>query len=144
MNYLDIKFFQAAATIIPTLFIAFAITSKGLEINTSVKGHIALFSDSSRKGISSAVLLSGFFAAAEIICLATLAADKPTRTAMFIVATSIAAMIWTICYQALVPALDADNGKWFPVFVAIIPLILLIALFLVIFSMLGGVIAGER
>lgn len=137
LHYVDLRFFQAGAVIIPTLFIAFAITSKVLEVNTSAKNHLPLLSNSKLPNILYAAAIALLFAAAEMVCLATLATGAPTRLAMLIVVGSMSLMIWVICYQSLIPALEA-HSQAIGVLLFIAPFLLILGAFFLAYGLLGG------
>jgi hypothetical protein len=104
---IDTEFFRAAATVLPTLFVAFALTSHFLdpERMRSVRIRFVLLSD--RTGIVAAAAVVFGFVGAELLTLFTLATDTPTFGVFVIVTFFVLLLAWFVGLQALNPLLQA-------------------------------------
>ncbi|MET3812431.1 hypothetical protein [Arthrobacter sp. UYEF3] len=71
----DVRFFQAAATAIPTLFIALAITGKAFSPDDGDGGHLS--TPRNLKEFTQAILLITSFATAEMVSLAVIFTNRP-------------------------------------------------------------------
>ena len=104
---IETEFFRAAATVLPTLFVAFALTSHFLdpERMRSVRIRFLLLSD--KTGIVAAAVVVFGFIAAELMALITLATDTPKFGVFVIVSFFVLLLAWFVGLQALNPLLQA-------------------------------------
>jgi hypothetical protein len=106
-HVIDTEFFRAAATVLPTLFVAFALTSHFLDPDRmrSVKIRFLLLSDTTGI-VAAAVVLFGFIGA-ELMALITLATGTPTFGVFVIVSFFVLLLAWFVSVQALNPLFQA-------------------------------------
>lgn len=101
----DVRFYQAAATVIPTLLLAYAIHSRDWSIRyleESVHPHKL------RRSRGLMVFDAYLFTAsiiAEALCLATLALDEPREWSYLSILAIILLLAWNLCYEILKPLL---------------------------------------
>jgi hypothetical protein len=98
-----LQFFQATATVMPTLFLAFALTSHFLDPSNRRKLKIEFIMFSGIPGIAFlAVLIVGFIIA-ELGALIVIATNTPTFSVFAMVITYIFLFAWFVGLQALNP-----------------------------------------
>lgn len=106
---LDIRlqFFQSAATVLPSIFIAFALTSHFLDPGSRRKLKIQFLGLSGRTGIVLVAIMITGFIAAEILTLIVLATDTPSFPIFVFVIFYVFLFAWFVGLQALSPMLQA-------------------------------------
>jgi hypothetical protein len=98
-----LQFFQAAATVLPSIFVAFALTSHFLDPGSREKQRIQFILLSGTSGIITlAVVITGFIAA-ELMALIALATNTPTFPVFVMVLSYIFLFAWIVGLQALNP-----------------------------------------
>jgi hypothetical protein len=105
---LDIKltFFQGAVTVLPTIFIAFSLTSHLLDpvSRRNLKIHFVLLSGKS--GLVTLTVIVAGFIAAEMMTLIVLATETPTFPVFVVVIFFVFLFAWFVALQALNPLLQ--------------------------------------
>jgi hypothetical protein len=104
---IKLQFFQAAATVLPSIFIAFALTSHFLDPASRRNLKIQFVGLSGRTGVATvAVMITGFIAA-ELLTLIVLATDTPTFPVFVVVIFYVFLFAWFVGIQALNPMFQA-------------------------------------
>jgi hypothetical protein len=104
---IKLQFFQATATALPTVFIAFSLTSHMLDPGSRQDLRIHFFLLSGRTGlIAFAVIIVGFLAA-ELSTLIVLATDTPTFPVFILVIFYFFLFSWFVGLWALNPVLQS-------------------------------------
>ena len=102
-----LQFFQAAATVLPSIFVAFALTSHFLDPVSRRNLKIQFVGLSGRSGVvAMAVMIMGFIAA-ELLTLIVLATDTPTFPVFVVVIFYVFLFAWFVGIQALNPMFQA-------------------------------------
>jgi hypothetical protein len=102
-----LQFFQAAATVLPSIFIAFALTSHFLDPVSRRNLKIQFIGLSGRSGVVAvAVMIMGFIAA-ELLTLIVLATNTPTFPVFAVVIFYVFLFAWFVGIQALNPMFQA-------------------------------------
>lgn len=100
---ISLEFFRAAATVLPTIFVAFALTSHFLDPASRRNLRIQFMVLSGRTGIVTlAVVITGFVAA-ELLALIVLATNTPTFPVFVIVISYVFIFAWFVGLQSLNP-----------------------------------------
>ena len=134
----ELAFFQASALIIPTLFIAFAVSSRLMRAQTGGSTKIWFLAEHRLKDILIAATMLLAFGVSEMISLASLATKHTSHSAMYIVALSASLMIWLICYNSLAPMLADLKAEKLAIGLATGGWSVLMIAFLVTFFVYGG------
>ncbi len=101
-----LQFFQSAATVLPSIFVAFALTSHFLDPGSRRQLKIQFLGLSGRTGIVAvAVMITGFIAA-ELLTLIVLATDTPSFPVFVFVIFYIFLFAWFVGLQAMSPMLQ--------------------------------------
>ena len=105
---LDVKlqFFQSAATVLPSIFVAFALTSHFLDPGSRRKLKIQFLGLSGRSGIVMVAIMITGFIAAELLTLIVLATDTPSFPVFVFVIFYVFLFAWFVGLQALSPMLQ--------------------------------------
>jgi len=108
---IQLQFFQAAATVLPTIFVAFALTSRLLDPGSRRNLEID-FLLLSRKGgiVTLAVVVTGFIAA-ELMTLIVLATNTPTFPVFVVVIFYVFLFAWFVGLQSLNPMFQEAARK---------------------------------
>ena len=102
-----LQFFQAAATVLPSIFVAFALTSHFLDPASRRNLKIQFIGLSGRSGVVAvAVMIMGFIAA-ELLTLIVLATNTPTFPVFAVVIFYVFLFAWFVGIQALNPMFQA-------------------------------------
>lgn len=102
----QLQFFQSAATVLPSIFVAFALTSHFLDPGSRRKLKIQFLGLSGRTGIIMvAVMITGFIAA-ELLTLIVLATNTPSFPVFVFVIFYVFLFAWFVGLQALSPLLQ--------------------------------------
>jgi hypothetical protein len=102
-----LQFFQAAATVLPSIFVAFALTSHFLDPVSRRNLKIQFIGLSGRSGVVAvAVMIMGFIAA-ELLTLIVLATNTPTFPVFAVVIFYVFLFAWFVGIQALNPMFQA-------------------------------------
>lgn len=102
-----LQFFQAAATVLPSIFIAFALTSHFLDPASRRNLKIQFVGLSGRSGVVAVAIMVTGFIAAELLTLIVLATDTPTFPVFVVVIFYVALFAWFVGIQALNPMFQA-------------------------------------
>ena len=101
-----LQFFQSAATVLPSIFVAFALTSHFLDPGSRRKLKIQFLGLSGKYGIvMMAILITGFIAA-ELLTLIILATNTPSFPVFVFVIFYVFLFAWFVGLQALSPMLQ--------------------------------------
>ncbi|MFF5790984.1 hypothetical protein ACFY5D_02930 [Paeniglutamicibacter sp. NPDC012692] len=101
-----LQFFQSAATVLPSIFVAFALTSHFLDPASRRKLKIQFLGLSGKYGIvMMAILITGFIAA-ELLTLIVLATNTPSFPVFVFVIFYVFLFAWFVGLQALSPMLQ--------------------------------------
>lgn len=101
-----LQFFQSAATVLPSIFVAFALTSHFLDPGSRRKLKIQFLGLSGKFGIvMMAILITGFIAA-ELLTLIILATNTPSFPVFVFVIFYVFLFAWFVGLQALSPMLQ--------------------------------------
>jgi hypothetical protein len=103
---IQLQFFQAAATALPTIFIAFALTSRLLDPASRRNLKIDFVLLSGKSGIVTLAILVIGFVAAEMMTLIVLATDTPTFPVFVMVSFFLFLFALFVGLQALNPLLQ--------------------------------------
>ncbi|CAI3800608.1 hypothetical protein [Pseudarthrobacter sp. MM222] len=102
-----LQFFQAAATVLPSIFIAFALTSHFLDPVSRRNLKVQFVGLSGRTGVVSVAIMITGFIGAELLTLIVLATDTPTFPAFVVVIFYVFLFAWFVGIQALNPMFQA-------------------------------------
>jgi hypothetical protein len=102
-----LQFFQAAATVLPSIFIAFALTSHFLDPASRRTLKIQFVGLSGRTGVAAVAIMTMGFIAAELLTLIVLATDTPTFPVFVVVIFYVFLFAWFVGIQALNPMFQA-------------------------------------
>jgi hypothetical protein len=102
-----LQFFQAAATVLPSIFIAFALTSHFLDPVSRRNLKIQFVGLSGRTGVVAVAIMIMGFIAAELLTLIVLATDTPTFPVFVVVIFYVLLFAWFVGIQALNPMFQA-------------------------------------
>jgi hypothetical protein len=102
-----LQFFQAAATVLPSIFIAFALTSHLLDPVSRRNLKIQFVGLSGMSGVVGVAVMVMGFIAAELLTLIVLATDTPTFPVFAVVIFYVALFAWFVGIQALNPMFQA-------------------------------------
>jgi hypothetical protein len=102
-----LQFFQAAATVLPSIFIAFALTSHFLDPVSRRNLTIQFVGLSGRSGVVAVAIMVMGFIAAELLTLIVLATDTPTFPVFVVVIFYVFLFAWFVGIQALNPMFQA-------------------------------------
>ncbi|WP_285250248.1 hypothetical protein [Pseudarthrobacter sp. fls2-241-R2A-168] len=115
----DIHFFQATATAIPTLFIAMAFTSRGINSD-----YDELFGKYGPLEIGFATVFVGACATAEMVSLAVLATNETELNYAIFIGAVIVFQLMVLCAAVVFPPLRKNHPPrmWnrFLIFIAIL------------------------
>jgi hypothetical protein len=100
---IQLQFFQTAASVLPSIFIAFVITSHILDPTTQQNLKIDFFFLSGKSGIVTLVVVIAGFIAAELLTFVILATNTPTLPAFFMVIFFAFLFVWFIGLKSLNP-----------------------------------------
>jgi hypothetical protein len=116
----DIRFFQAAATAIPTLFIAMAVSAKVFHPDNDG----GMFAPTSLRDVITNTVSMSTFATAEMICLATLVTNRPNFLSALIVGVLIGFQIVMLIGSSMSAAIDKfrPEKSWHQTSMALITL----------------------
>jgi hypothetical protein len=104
---IQLQFFQAAATVLPSIFVAFALSSHFLDPASRKNQKIEFVLLSGRTGILTlAVVITGFIAA-ELATLIVLATNTPTFLLFVMVIFYVFLFAWFVGIQSLNPMFQA-------------------------------------
>jgi hypothetical protein len=101
-----LQFFQSAATVLPSIFVAFALTSHFLDPGSRRKLKIQFLGLSGRTGIVLVAIMVTGFIAAELLTLIVLATDTPSFPVFVFVIFYVFLFAWFVGLQALSPLLQ--------------------------------------
>lgn len=120
----DIRFFQAAATAIPTLFIAMAVSAKVFHPDH----EDGMFAPKSLKDVLTNMVSMSSVATAEMICLATLVTNRPTFVNALIVGVLLGFQIVMLTGTSMSAAIDKyrPEKSWHQTSMALISLFVLL------------------
>jgi hypothetical protein len=104
---IKLQFFQAAATVLPSIFIAFALTSHFLDPTSRRNLKIQFVGLSGRTGVATVAMMITGFIAAELLTLIVLATDTPTFPVFVVVIFYVFLFAWFVGIQALNPMFQA-------------------------------------
>jgi hypothetical protein len=104
---IKLQFFQAAATVLPSIFIAFALTSHFLDPASRRNLKIQFVGLSGRTGVVAVAILVTGFIATELLTLIVLATDTPTFPVFVVVIFYVFLFAWFVGIQALNPMFQA-------------------------------------
>lgn len=100
------RFFQATATVIPTVLIAFAITSKFLNFTRESRDWVDFIVLGGRSGVvATAIILFGAVTA-EALTLVAIAFDRPHTWLFCLDVIMIGLMAWFVAFKAIEPLLQ--------------------------------------
>jgi hypothetical protein len=102
-----LQFFQAAATVLPSIFIAFALTSHFLDPLSRRNLKIQFLGLSGRSGVVAVAVMVMGFIAAELLTLIVLATNTPTFPVFVVVIFYVFLFAWFVGIQALNPMFQA-------------------------------------
>lgn len=102
-----LQFFQAAATVLPSIFIAFALTSHLLDPVSRRNLTIQFVGLSGRTGVVAVAIMVLGFITAELLTLIVLATDTPTFPVFVVVIFYVFLFAWFVGIQALNPMFQA-------------------------------------
>lgn len=102
-----LQFFQAAATVLPSIFIAFALTSHFLDPVSRRNLKIQFVGLSGMSGVVGVAVMVMGFITAELLTLIVLATDTPTFPVFVVVIFYVALFAWFVGIQALNPMFQA-------------------------------------
>jgi hypothetical protein len=105
-----LQFFQSAATVLPSIFVAFALSSHFLDPGNRRKLKIQFLGLSGRTGILLVAIMITGFVAAELLALIVLATDTPSFPVFVFVISYIFLFAWFVGLQALSPLLQDAVG----------------------------------
>ena len=103
---IKLQFFQSAATVLPSIFIAFALTSHFLDPGSRRNLKIQFLGLSGRSGIVIVATMITGFIAAELLTLIVLATDTPSFPVFVFVIFYVFLFAWFVGLQALSPMLQ--------------------------------------
>ena len=106
MDYLDLRFFQATATVIPTVLIAFAITSKFLDFKRESKDWVGFVVLGGRSGVVAVAIILFGAVTAEGLTLVAIAFDRPHTWIFIVDMFMIVLMAWLVAFKAIEPLLQ--------------------------------------
>jgi hypothetical protein len=104
---IKLQFFQAAATVLPSIFIAFALTSHFLDPVSRRNLKIQFIGLSGRTGVVAVAAMIMGFIAAELLTLIVLATNTPTFLVFAVVIFYVFLFAWFVGIQALNPMFQA-------------------------------------
>jgi hypothetical protein len=106
-NEIQLQFFQAAATVLPSIFVAFALSSHFLDPGRrqNLKIQFLLLSGMTSV-VTVAVVITGFVAA-ELMTLIILATNTPTFPVFVMVISYVFLFSWFVGLQSLNPMFQA-------------------------------------
>ena len=104
----DIRFFQATATAIPTLLIALAFTAKAFHPSDNDEG---MWSPRSLKDVASISFQIALIASAEMISLAVLAINRPALGYVIVVGSLVALQLMMLWGSAISASIDRFRPK---------------------------------
>jgi hypothetical protein len=104
---IKLQFFQAAATVLPSIFIAFALTSHFLDPTSRRNLKVQFVGLSGRTGVATVAMMITGFIAAELLTLIVLATDTPTFPVFVVVIFYVFLFAWFVGIQALNPMFQA-------------------------------------
>jgi hypothetical protein len=102
-----LQFFQAAATVLPSIFVAFALTSHFLDPVSRRNLKIQFIGLSGRRGVVAVTVVIMGFIAAELLTLIVLATNTPSFPVFVVVIFYVFLFAWFVGIQALNPMLQA-------------------------------------
>lgn len=105
--HIQLQFFQAAATVLPSIFVAFALSSHVLDPGSRQNLKIQFVLLSGRKGVITIAIVITGFVAAELATLIVLATDTPTFPVFVMVIFYVFLFAWFVGIQSLNPMLQA-------------------------------------
>ena len=104
---IKLQFFQAAATVLPSIFIAFALTSHFLDPASRRNLKIQFVGLSGKSGVVAVAVMVMGFITAELLTLIVLATDTPTFPVFVVVIFYVFLFAWFVGIQALNPMFQA-------------------------------------
>jgi hypothetical protein len=102
-----LQFFQAAATVLPSIFVAFALTSHFLDPASRGNLRVQFVGLSGRTGVVAVAIMITGFIVAESLTLIVLATDTPTFPVFVVVIFYVLLFAWFVGIQALNPMFQA-------------------------------------
>lgn len=108
---MDIRFFQAAATVLPTLLIAYALHSRDTEIKRLAGIASRKDKKKSRGSLFGQAAILILFVVGEMLALLVLALNNPQIWAFVGVLGAILSLAWFVCYETLWPLMENHGGK---------------------------------
>jgi hypothetical protein len=100
---IGLQFFQSAATVLPTIFIAFAVTSHILDPATRQNLKIQFFVLTGTAGIVTVAAVIAGFVTAELLTLIVLATGTPTFPVFVAVSSYVFLFAWFVGIKSLNP-----------------------------------------
>jgi hypothetical protein len=104
---IKLQFFQAAATVLPSIFVAFALSSHFLDPGSRRNLKIQFLLLSGMTGIVTVAVVVTGFVAAELMTLIILATDTPTFPVFVMVIFYVFLFGWFVGLQSLNPMFQA-------------------------------------
>jgi hypothetical protein len=104
---IQLQFFQAAATVLPSIFVAFALSSHFLDPGSRGNLKIQFVLLSGRKGVITVAIVITGFVAAELATLIVLATDTPTFPVFVMVILYVFLFAWFVGIQSMNPMFQA-------------------------------------
>jgi hypothetical protein len=98
---IQLQFFQAAATVLPSIFVAFALSSHFLDPGSRRNLKIQFLLLSGMTGVVTVAVLVTGFVAAELMTLIILATDTPTFPVFVMVIFYVFLFAWFVGIQSL-------------------------------------------
>jgi hypothetical protein len=103
---IQLQFFQAAATVLPTIFVAFALTSHLLDPANRRNLRIEFFVLSGKSGIITVAVVITGFVAVELMTLIILATNTPTFPVFAAVIFYVFLFAWFVGLQSVNPLIQ--------------------------------------
>lgn len=108
MNFeVQLQFFQSAASVLPSIFVAFALNSHLLDPNSRRNLRIQFILLSGRSGVITVAIVITGFVAAELLTLIILATNTPTFPVFVMVIFYVVLFAWFVGIQSLNPMFQA-------------------------------------
>jgi hypothetical protein len=104
---IQLQFFQAAATVLPSIFVAFALSSHFLDPGSRRNLKIQFLLLSGMTGIVTVAVVITGFVAAELMALIVLATNTPTFPVFVMVISYVFLFGWFVGLQSLNPMFQA-------------------------------------
>jgi hypothetical protein len=104
---IQLQFFQAAATVLPSIFVAFALSSHFLDPGMRRNLKIQFLLLSGMTGVVTVAVVITGFVAAELMALIILATDTPTFPVFVMVIFYVFLFGWFVGLQSLNPMFQA-------------------------------------